>query len=84
MTWKAKLFKYPGPGGWTFVRVPEKYAPPVSHGWGRTPVIASVDGHQWETSVWRDKKVATLLPVPKRIRGTKKDGDLVEVELKPR
>jgi hypothetical protein len=75
------LFRYPGPGGWTFAPVPDRHAPPVTEGWGRTPVLASVDGRSWETSVWRDEKFGTLLPVPKRVRGEKGDGDVVEVEL---
>jgi hypothetical protein len=78
---KTKLFRYPGPGGWTFARIPAKHAPPVTEAWGRTPVRARVDGHEWETSVWRDKQHGTLLPVPKRLRGAKGDGDTVEVEL---
>jgi Domain of unknown function (DUF1905) len=84
MRFKAKLFRYPGPGGWTFAPVPKKYAPPVTEGWGRTPVRACVDGHWWDTSVWRDRKYGTLLAVPKKLRGAKGDGDVVEVELKPR
>jgi hypothetical protein len=83
MSFKTKLFRYPGPGGWTFVRIPGKHAPPVTHGWGRTPILARVDGHAWETSVWRDRKHGTLLAVPKRVRGNKEDGDVVEVELLP-
>jgi len=81
MAFKAKLFRYPGPGGWTFAPVPDEHAPPVTHGWGRTPVRARVDGVAWETSVWRDEKYGTLLPVPKHVRGAKGDGDVVEVEL---
>jgi hypothetical protein len=81
VSFKAKLFRYPGPGGWTFARVPARHAPPVTEGWGRTPVLARVDGRSWETSVWRDKQFGTLLPVPKAIRGDKGDGDSVEVEL---
>jgi hypothetical protein len=80
---RTKLFKYPGPGGWTFATVPKSHAPPVTEGWGRTPVLARVDGQSWETSVWRDKKLGTLLPVPRRVRGAKGDGDTVEVELLP-
>lgn len=45
---------------------------------------ASVDGVTWETSVWRDKKHGCLLPVPKKIRGDKGDGDVVSVELRAR
>lgn len=83
MTFKSTLFRYPGPGGWTFARVPARHAPPVTHGWGRTPVLARVDGVSWETSVWNDKKHGTLLPVPARVRGTKGDGDVVVIELLP-
>lgn len=83
-TFRAKLWRYPGPGGWTFARIPEKHAPPATHGWGRTPVVASVDGRSWDTSVWRDRAHGTLLPVPKRLRGEKDDGDVVAVSLAPR
>ncbi len=83
MTFKAKLFRYPGPGGWTFARIPKRHAPPVTHGWGRTPILARVDGVERETSVWNDKTNGTLLPVPKRLLGKKGDGDTVTVELLP-
>ena len=78
---RAKLWRHPGPGGWHFVTLPEKYAPPVTHGWGRTPVDAVVNGHAWKTSVWRDKKKRTLLAVPKAARGEKKHGDTVTVAI---
>lgn len=84
MTFKAKLFRYPGAGGWTFALIPERHAPPVTHGWGRTPVLARVDGTAWETSVWRDKVHGTLLPVPKHVRQGKGDGDFVQVDLSER
>lgn len=84
MPFESKLFRYPGPGGWTFAPVPVKHAPPVTAGWGRTPVLAIVDGQSWNTSVWHDKTYGTLLPVPKRIRGNKGDGDVVTVELRER
>ena len=84
MTFKAKLFRYPGPGGWTFAVIPERHAPPVTEGWGRTPVLAQVDGTAWETSVWRDKVHGTLLAVPKHVRRGKGDGDFVQVELSER
>jgi Domain of unknown function (DUF1905) len=79
---RATLFRYPGKGGWTFAPVPERYAPPVTHGWGRTPVTATVNGHTWETSVWRGKDGRTLLAVPKQVRGTKGDGDSMMVVLR--
>jgi hypothetical protein len=83
MPFKAKLFRVSA-GGWLFARVPASRAPKVTHAWGRTPVRASVDGKWWETSVWWDtKRRATMLAVPKRIRGEKDEGDLVEIELRP-
>ncbi len=80
----AKLFRYPGAGGWTFAKVPARHAPPATHPWGRTPVVATVDGVTWSTSVWRDRQHGALLPVPKKIRGAKDDGDRVRIELRPR
>jgi hypothetical protein len=77
----ATLFRIPGKGGWTFAPVPERHAPPVRHAWGRTPVIATVDGHRWRTSVWREKSGRTLLALPKAVRGSKGDGDRVRVVL---
>lgn len=76
------LFRYPGKGGWTFAPIPRKLAPPVTRPWGRTPVRAVVDGMPWDTSVWRDSKTdRSLLAVPARIRGSKRSGDSVTVEL---
>lgn len=77
----ATLFRVGGKGAWTFAVVPERCAPQVTHGWGRSPVVATVDGQRWKTSVWREKSGRTLLPVPARIRGTKGDGDVVKVRL---
>jgi len=78
----ATLFKYPGAGGWTFVEVPERYAPPVTHAWGRTPVTASIGTTTWETSVWRGKDGRTLLSLPKAVRGTLGAGDRVTITLR--
>ncbi|GLC24711.1 DUF1905 domain-containing protein [Roseisolibacter agri] len=78
----AKLRRYPGKGGWTFAPVPEEYAPRVTHGWGRTPVHATVDGVTWETSVWRGKNGETLLAIPKHVRRGKGDGDAVRVAIR--
>jgi hypothetical protein len=83
-TFRARLWRYPGPGGWTFARIPPAHAPPPTHGWGRTPVHATVDGYAWATSVWRDRAHGTLLPVPKRLLADKGDGDFVRVALAPR
>lgn len=78
----STLFRVPGKGGWTFAPVPEECAPPVTEGWGRTPVVAVVDGREWTTSVWRERTGRTLLPVPAAIRGSKGDGSSVHVRLR--
>ena len=80
-TFRARLFRYPGKGGWTFAPVPLRHAPPVTHGWGRTPVRASVDGYVWDTSVWRGKDGRCLLAVPAKARPGKGHGDMVTVTL---
>jgi len=77
----SELFTYPGKGGWTFATVPERCAPSATEAWGRTPVRATVDGVAWKTSVWREKSGRTLLPVPRRVRGTKGHGDTVQVKI---
>jgi hypothetical protein len=47
-----------------------------------TPVLATVDGKAWKTTIWTDtKSKRVLLPVPKKTRGSKGDGDQVAVEL---
>ena len=77
------LFTTEGKGAWTFVALPKSISPPVTGSWGMTPVIASVDGKTWKTTIWKDsKRKKTFLPVPKKIRGRKGDGDKVEVELR--
>ena len=80
-SFRGKLFKWTGGGGWHFVQVPDGLSPPVTHAWGRTPVDATVDGRAWKTSVWRGKDGRTLLAVPKKVRGAKGDGDTVMVSI---
>jgi hypothetical protein len=77
----SELFRIPGQGGWVFAPVPEQHAPGITLGWGRTPVLATVDGQSWSTSVWREKSGRSLLAVPKKIRGSKDHMDTVEVKL---
>ena len=78
----ARLFRYKGKGAWHFAAIPKRHAPKPTHPWGRTPVVATVDGHTWTTSVWTAKNGSgSLLAVPKKIRGAKGDGDTVRVQL---
>ena len=79
----ATLFHTGGKGGWTFAPLPKSLQLPVTGSWGMTPVMASVDGKTWKTTIWNDTKSGgQFLPVPKKIRGSKADGDQVEVELR--
>ncbi|MFZ4619493.1 MAG: DUF1905 domain-containing protein, partial [Bacteroidota bacterium] len=68
-------------GGWTFATVPKKYAPSSKLAWGRTPVIALMNGKEWCTSVWTEKSGRVLLPIPAKLRGPLGDGDTVVLEL---
>ena len=77
----STLFRIEGKGGWTFAPVPQHLAPSASEAWGRTPVVATVDGLTWKTSVWRERSGRILLPVPKAIRKGKEAGDTVQVRL---
>ncbi len=81
MAFEATLVRYPGPAAWVVAPVPEEHAPPAAGAFGRTPVVATVDGVTWSTSVWRDRAGSWMLPVPARVRRGKDDGDVVVVEL---
>jgi hypothetical protein len=78
---EAVLVRWPGPGAWVFTAVPDEFAPDVAGPFGRVPVIATVDGRTWATSVWRNTAAGWLLPVPRRIRQAKDDGDVVNVQI---
>ena len=77
----STLFRIEGKGGWTFAPVPEHLAPSSTEPWGRTPVVATVDGRTWKTSVWRERSGRTLLPVPRAVRQGKEHGEVVQVRL---
>ena len=59
--------------------MPKKLTPPITRAWARTPIQATVDNVTWDTSVWRAKTGGGFLPVPKRIRGDKEEGNTVTV-----
>lgn len=75
------LLRGEGKGAWTFAPVPPDLAPPVTGPFGMTPVVARLDGRQWSTTVWRDRRHGALLPCPRKVRGGKEAGDTVEIEL---
>lgn len=77
----AVLRRWPGTGGWVFAPVPDEHAPGRAGAFGRVPVTATVDGHSWPTSVWRDRTHGWLLAVPAKVRRGKDDGDTVSVQI---
>jgi hypothetical protein len=80
-TFEATLVRWPGASGWVFAPVPPQHAPDAAGPFGRVPVIATVNGHTWATSVWRDKAAGWLLAVPARVRSGKDHGDVVNVAI---
>jgi hypothetical protein len=71
---KTTLRRIAGKGGWTYVTIPKKLTPPITRAWARTPVRASLDGIEWDTSIWRARTGEGFLPIPKRVRGAKEEG----------
>ncbi len=76
MTFRSRLWLYPGPGGWHFITLPASRAKEIKtslsgvrRGWGSLPVKATVGKTTWKTSIFPDKKSASyLLPVKADIR----------------
>lgn len=81
MTFESRLVRWSGEGAWVFAPIPDQHAPERPGPFGRVPVVATVDGVRWSTSVWRDRSAGWLLPVPARIRHGKDDGDVVSVDV---
>jgi Domain of unknown function (DUF1905) len=76
---KTVLKRIPGKGGWTYASIPKKLTPPITRAWARTPVRASIDGIEWDTSIWRSKTGEGFLPIPKRVRGVREEGARVTI-----
>lgn len=79
MTFESTLVRWSGPAAWVFAPVSDEQPPSTAGPFGRVPVVATVDGVTWRTSVWRDKAAGWLLPVPAKVRLGKDDGDVVTV-----
>jgi len=77
----AQVIEWDGPAAWHFIEVPADLAPDVAGASGRVPVTATVDGLVWTTSVSRGNDGRWLLPVPKKIRRGKADGDHVTASI---
>jgi len=72
----GKIWKHNANGGWFFVSLPEDVSKEIrenlqwqEEGWGRMKASANVNGFEWDTAIWFDKKLDTyLLPLKVDIR----------------
>ena len=78
---RGTIFRHSTVSAWHFVEVPESIAPRATHGWGRTPVRAIIDGTPWPTSVWRERSGRTILAIPRHLRAQKREGDTVVIHI---
>jgi hypothetical protein len=68
---RAKVWLYPGVGGWHFVTLPKKQSRIIRNtfgflkrGWGSLPVVATIGKTEWNTSIFPDSKSGSyLLPL---------------------
>ncbi|BCM18521.1 DUF1905 domain-containing protein [Mesorhizobium sp. J8] len=92
---RAKIWVYPGKGGWHFVTLPTDVAARIKEAmaglarpWGSLGVTASIGKTRWQTSLFPDRASGSLLlplKAPVRLREGLKAGDTptltIEVEL---
>jgi len=72
----GKIWKHNANGGWFFVSLPTDISEEIrehlkwqEEGWGRMKASANVNGLEWNTAIWFDKKLNTyLLPIKADIR----------------
>lgn len=81
-TVRAKVWLYPGMAAWHFVTLPRTQSEEIKarfggmkRGWGSLPVVATIGGTSWKTSIFPDKKAgAYLLPLKSEVRKKEKIG----------
>lgn len=64
---------------WRVASLPTHFEIEAVQPFGRTPVIATLGGKEWATSLWTQKNGETMIAVPKKVRGTLDKGDEVEI-----
>ncbi|MBL8991720.1 MAG: DUF1905 domain-containing protein [Spirochaetia bacterium] len=90
-SFKTKLWKYPGPGGWCFLTLPKALAGKLRRtaigprrGFGSLRVEVSIGNSKWRTSVFPDSKSKSyVLPVKAsvRLKENLKEGRIVQAAL---
>ena len=87
---EAELWLHPGDAAWHFLTLPADIADEIAEtsespkAFGSVKVLAEVNGHAWQTSLFPDSRSASyLLPVKKAIRDKARlrAGDSVQVRL---
>ena len=65
---RAKVWVYPGKGGWHFVTLPRKQSAEIrarfganARGWGSLPITVRVGNTEWATSLFPEKKSSCYL-----------------------
>ena len=61
------------------VTVPSEVRPAALAAFGRTPVVATVRGKTWRTSIFGSKTHGAILLMPKKVLGGGGEGEVVEV-----
>ena len=64
---------------WYIAPLPKSMVIEAVQSFGRTPVIATLNGKEWQTSLWTSKSGETMIAVPKKVRGKLEEGDEVEI-----
>lgn len=75
-SFRSKVWKSKGKGGWHFVTLPEPLSKKIrknhglsEEGWGRLKTLAKTGQSIWETCVWYDtQKESYVLPLKASIR----------------
>lgn len=65
---RAKLWQYPGKGGWHFLTVPRRQSRmirdlfgPEARGWGSIPIRVRIGKTEWRTSLFPERKTGCYL-----------------------
>ena len=80
-TYTTTVQRFPGKGGWWFIRVPDDVARQiVSHrdrmtGFRFVPIIVQIGGHRWNTSLLPLGRDAYFVPIKRQAR--KHIGDMM-------
>lgn len=87
----ATIWLHPGPGGWHFASLPQDLSRRIkadfgglNQGWGSLPVVVSVGGSRWSTSLFPDAKMGCyLLPLKAAVRAREnlRDGDQAQIRI---